>query len=125
MPAPDVTKLPRIIGWGRPLGTSAPAPYCAVINADHCGSVLTACNGRWSAAEPWHFLLDRDRDRDGDGLKFRKCGGCDDLAKAQRTLDGLAELKHAPLIETRDFPLFDFSDVDTGDYLRPDLGGEA
>lgn len=121
----DVSGIPRIIGWGRPLSTTHPAPYCGVIDLDSSGAVVTACRGRWSTAEPMHYVEGRDRDRDNDGRVLRKCGGCDPIAKLQRTEAGLSELRSALVVETRPFPSFDFSDVDTGDYLLPDLGGEG
>jgi hypothetical protein len=98
---------PRIIGWGRPLA-KVPPTYCGVVDLDAGGSVLTACAGRWSTAEPRDYLEGRDRERDNDGLTFQKCGGCDDVAREQRTMAGLDELRGALVIETRPAAAFYF-----------------
>lgn len=95
----------KIIGWGRP-DYKVPPSWCAITDPDHGGSVITACDGRWPVSDSWSFLLERDRDADASGTKLVKCGACDVIAREQRTLEGLAELKHAPLIETRPFPEF-------------------
>jgi hypothetical protein len=110
----DVSGIPRITGWAKPLGF--PAKDHGVIEIQLHGSVLTACRGRWASSEPTRVVSGRDRDRDDEGRKLDKCEACDEIAKEQRTLDGLAELKHAPLIETRPFPDFDFSDEHDEDY---------
>lgn len=109
----DVANIPAIWGWGRPL-SKVPPTYCGVIEMNDGGSVITSCRGRWSCSEPQVYLEGRDRDHDRQGRRFEKCGGCDLVAKEQRTRDGLAELRGALVIETRPFPLFDW-----------DLGGEG
>ena len=96
----DVSRIPKILGWGRPVGLDFEVPYCGITNPDSCGAVLTACNGRWKVADAWHFLCDRDRELDAAGEPFRRCGACVDIARRQRLLEGIAELKYAPMIET-------------------------
>lgn len=117
----DLSKVSRILGWGRPLKTTVPAPYCAIIESESpTGSVLTACRGRWPSGDPWMFLLERDRTKDRDGHVFAKCGACDDIARAQRLADGLRELRSALVIETRPFPAFAIS-IEVVDNATPAL----
>lgn len=102
-----------IIGWGR-LRAAATPDHCGVTDTGSRGSVLTACRGRWPAAEPWDYVEGRDAERDAQGRKLKRCGACAEVADEQRTLAGLTELRHAPVIETCDFPAFDLTDTDEG-----------
>lgn len=81
-----------IVGWARPLeqGEDAARRFHAVIAI--ATSVETACEGRWSARERREFLDGRDRYVDSLGRRLEKCAACDQLARIQRTEDGLAEL---------------------------------
>lgn len=107
-----------IIGWARLLNYAG-IPYCAVLTIDPHGSVVTACSGRWRSSEPAHYLPGRDRDVNDEGREFKKCGACDDVARDQRTNDGLRELAATP-VRTR----ADTWPMAASEFDLSDLGGE-
>lgn len=90
-----MTHVTAIIGWARPAEHADATAYHGVVEVAE--SVVTACNGRWSAREVTTYIDGRDRDRDDYGRPIEKCGACLRAAQDERTRDGLAELAHAPV----------------------------
>lgn len=110
---------PPIIGWGRPLGKET---FCGVVAVEAGGSVLSACRGRWSAADRW----ERIHGRDAAPMTLKLCGCCASIARQQRHAEGVRELAISMTYARHDTMQAPSDDADTVVvHERFDVGGDT